>query len=125
MEWPRPSGSTGDFNGAGVRKVLILTRHSDACARPVKSAGAFCTGISVLSARALKTNPPSPSTFSVQVIVTEWIEGERLGDAKTEDVKALCSTLLNCYLIQVRRYLLRGLVGRGRAAEAARGIGQE
>jgi aarF domain-containing kinase len=28
-------------------------------------------------------------------------QGERLGDSKAEDVRALCSTLLNCYLIQL------------------------
>lgn len=36
-----------------------------------------------------------------QVIVTQWIEGERLADSKSEDVRALCGTLLNCYLIQL------------------------
>ncbi|KAJ9524782.1 hypothetical protein QJQ45_024403 [Haematococcus lacustris] len=55
---------------------------------------------------------------SRKVIVTEWIEasggasgfacaglhwlqGERLADSTASDVKALCSTLLNCYLIQL------------------------
>lgn len=42
-----------------------------------------------------------PEFTSRKIIVTEWIVGERLGDSKTEDVRALCSTLLNCYLIQL------------------------
>mmetsp|Transcript_16307 Transcript_16307/g.35263 ORF Transcript_16307/g.35263 Transcript_16307/m.35263 type:complete len:1034 (+) Transcript_16307:166-3267(+) len=42
-----------------------------------------------------------PELTSRKIIVSEWIEGERLGDSKAEDVRALCSTLLNCYLIQL------------------------
>jgi len=42
-----------------------------------------------------------PELTSRKIIVTQWIEGERLADSKTEDVKALCGTLLNCYLIQL------------------------
>ncbi|GFH09697.1 eyespot assembly protein, ABC1 kinase family [Haematococcus lacustris] len=30
-----------------------------------------------------------------------WLQGERLADSTASDVKALCSTLLNCYLIQL------------------------
>lgn len=29
------------------------------------------------------------------------MQGERLGNSKSEDVLALCSTILNCYLIQL------------------------
>ncbi|GLI67906.1 hypothetical protein VaNZ11_012232 [Volvox africanus] len=42
-----------------------------------------------------------PELTSRKVIVTEWVEGEKLNHSKSEDVRALCSTLLNCYLIQL------------------------
>ncbi|KAG2454550.1 hypothetical protein HYH02_000395 [Chlamydomonas schloesseri] len=42
-----------------------------------------------------------PEFTSRKVIVTEWVEGEKLNHSKAEDVRALCSTLLNCYLIQL------------------------
>jgi len=42
-----------------------------------------------------------PELTSREVIVTEWIEGERLAETSAEDVHALCNTLLNCYLIQL------------------------
>ncbi|GFR50186.1 hypothetical protein Agub_g12356 [Astrephomene gubernaculifera] len=42
-----------------------------------------------------------PQFTSRKVIVTEWVEGEKLNQSKAEDVRALCSTLLNCYLIQL------------------------
>eukprot|EP00798_Chlamydomonas_sp_ICE-L_P022750 gene22750-29917_t len=42
-----------------------------------------------------------PDLTSRKVIITDWIEAERLSDANPEDVKAMCSTLLNCYLIQL------------------------
>ena len=36
-----------------------------------------------------------------QVLVTEWIEGEKLAESTASDVRELCSTLLSCYLIQL------------------------
>ncbi|KXZ44555.1 hypothetical protein GPECTOR_65g173 [Gonium pectorale] len=42
-----------------------------------------------------------PELTTRKVIVTEWVEGEKLNHSKAEDVRALCSTLLNCYLIQL------------------------
>ena len=36
-----------------------------------------------------------------RVLVTEWIDGEKLSESKAEDVKELCTTLLNAYLIQL------------------------
>ncbi|KAF5827893.1 ABC1 family-domain-containing protein [Dunaliella salina] len=42
-----------------------------------------------------------PELTSREVIVTEWIEGERLAETAAEDVHALCHALLNCYLIQL------------------------
>ena len=44
---------------------------------------------------------PATNRFNHQVIITEWVEGTRLADTQTSDVKNLCSTLLNCYLIQL------------------------
>ncbi len=37
----------------------------------------------------------------MQVLVMSWVEGEKLSESSAEDVKKLCSTLLNCYLIQL------------------------
>ncbi|KAG1666030.1 hypothetical protein FOA52_006904 [Chlamydomonas sp. UWO 241] len=42
-----------------------------------------------------------PGFTSRKVIVSDWIDGEKLGDAPPGEVRALCSTLLNCYLIQL------------------------
>jgi len=36
-----------------------------------------------------------------KVLVTEWVIGEKLSESKAEDVKALVTTMLNCYLIQL------------------------
>lgn len=36
-----------------------------------------------------------------RVLVTEWIDGEKLSESNAEDVKELCTTLLNAYLIQL------------------------
>ena len=42
-----------------------------------------------------------PELVSRKVIVSEWIEGEKLAQSKPADIRALCSTFLNCYLIQL------------------------
>ena len=42
-----------------------------------------------------------PEYTSRKIIVTEWIEGQKLNKARPEQIKALCGTLLNCYLIQL------------------------
>lgn len=42
-----------------------------------------------------------PELVSRKVIVSEWIEGEKLSQCKPADIRALCSTFLNCYLIQL------------------------
>lgn len=42
-----------------------------------------------------------PEFTSRKVIVTEWIEGEKLNNADPATIKSLCSTMLNCYLIQL------------------------
>ncbi|GMH38694.1 hypothetical protein BSKO_06578 [Bryopsis sp. KO-2023] len=36
-----------------------------------------------------------------KVLVSEWIEGEKLSESSAPDVKELCNTLLNAYLIQL------------------------
>lgn len=36
-----------------------------------------------------------------RVIVTQWIDGEKLSESRAEDVRELCTTLLNAYLIQL------------------------
>jgi aarF domain-containing kinase len=38
---------------------------------------------------------------SADVLVTGWVEGERLSDSSAGDVRALCDTLLSAYLIQL------------------------
>jgi len=38
---------------------------------------------------------------SRKVLVMEWVDGERLSESSADDTRALCSTLLNCYLIQL------------------------
>lgn len=54
-----------------------------------------------LQLQAIKVAEVHPDLVSRHVIVTEWIPGEKLCDSSAADVKTLCSTLLNCYLIQV------------------------
>eukprot|EP00803_Ostreobium_quekettii_P004083 evm.model.scf_1104EXC.1 EVM.evm.TU.scf_1104EXC.1 scf_1104EXC:11822-28756(-) len=36
-----------------------------------------------------------------KVLVSEWVEGEKLIESTASDVRELCNTLLNCYLIQL------------------------
>jgi len=36
-----------------------------------------------------------------RVLVTEWVHGEKLSESKAEDVKALVTVMLNCYLVQL------------------------
>lgn len=38
---------------------------------------------------------------SRRVIVTQWIDGEKLSESRAEDVRELCTTLLNAYLVQL------------------------
>lgn len=57
-----------------------------------------------------------PDLTSRKIIVSEWVEGEGLSRCKSDDVRALCSSLLNCYLIQVRdssRMCWASLLGHG------------
>ncbi len=35
------------------------------------------------------------------VLVTSWVEGERLSDSSASDVRQLCDTLLSAYLVQL------------------------
>jgi aarF domain-containing kinase len=44
-----------------------------------------------------------PSLSTGEVLTTVWIEGEKLSESNAADVRTLCSTLLNAYLIQVGR----------------------
>ena len=46
------------------------------------------------------------------VLVTEWVEGEKLSESGAADVRALCTTLLNAYLVQL---LDTGLLHAGAA----------
>lgn len=36
-----------------------------------------------------------------QVLTTEWVEGEKLSESKSDDLLPLVSTALNCYLMQL------------------------
>ena len=42
-----------------------------------------------------------PDLTSRRVLISEWCAGERLNNASPKDIRALCSTVLNCYLIQL------------------------
>jgi aarF domain-containing kinase len=44
---------------------------------------------------------PRVHACAEDVLVTEWIEGEKLSESSAGDVLALCTTLLNSYLIQL------------------------
>lgn len=41
------------------------------------------------------------SATTRRVLTTEWIEGEKLSESNAADVRQLCTTLLNAYLIQL------------------------
>jgi aarF domain-containing kinase len=46
--------------------------------------------------------PRAYSTYTTRrVLCTQWMEGEKLSESRAEDVKELCTTLLNAYLIQL------------------------
>mmetsp|Transcript_58445 Transcript_58445/g.186321 ORF Transcript_58445/g.186321 Transcript_58445/m.186321 type:complete len:551 (+) Transcript_58445:644-2296(+) len=42
-----------------------------------------------------------PELCTREVLVTEWIEGEKLSESQADDVRQLVSTMLNSYLIQL------------------------
>jgi len=42
-----------------------------------------------------------PMFTSRKIIVTDWIVGEKLSEATPGDIRTMCNTLLNCYLIQL------------------------
>ena len=43
----------------------------------------------------------SSSSSSVQVLTTEWVEGEKLSESRAGDLGSLVTTALNCYLVQL------------------------
>lgn len=43
-----------------------------------------------------------PELSSHNVLTTAWVAGEKLSDSRAGDVRELCNTLLNSYLIQAR-----------------------
>ncbi|KAL6750719.1 ABC1 family-domain-containing protein [Haematococcus lacustris] len=44
---------------------------------------------------------PLPALTTDQVLTSVWLAGERLGESSAPDVRTLCTTLLNAYLIQL------------------------
>jgi aarF domain-containing kinase len=38
---------------------------------------------------------------SRKVMVTEWVDGDKLSNCKPSEIKALCGTFLNCFLVQL------------------------
>ena len=64
-----------------------------------------------------------PEAFSEattrRVLCTEWIQGEKLSESNASDVRQLCTTLLNAYLIQL---LDTGLLHAGTAPSSSRCI---
>ncbi|GFH20919.1 protein kinase domain-containing protein, partial [Haematococcus lacustris] len=44
---------------------------------------------------------PLPALTTDQVMTSVWLAGERLGESSAPDVRTLCTTLLNAYLIQL------------------------
>lgn len=42
-----------------------------------------------------------PELTTRRVLVTEWVAGEKLSESRAGDVRELCTTLLNAYLIQL------------------------
>lgn len=47
------------------------------------------------------------------VMTMDWVHGERLGESTASDVRELCTTLLNAYLIQVRPSPLISIIPPG------------
>lgn len=44
---------------------------------------------------------PEVYVATAEVLITEWIDGERLSESKAADVRELCNTLLNAFLVQL------------------------
>ncbi|KAG1675243.1 hypothetical protein FOA52_016274 [Chlamydomonas sp. UWO 241] len=42
-----------------------------------------------------------PKLSSIDVLTTRWVAGEKLGESSASDVRQLCDTLLNAYLVQL------------------------
>lgn len=67
--------------------LSVTTTHAHVCA---------CT-----HAQGIMVTKTVPGLCSDDVLVTEWVRGEKLGESHAPDVRQLCTTLLNCYLVQV------------------------
>lgn len=53
--------------------------------------------VAVCSRLLLASLQPTHTPLHTQ----SWIEGEKLSESTADDVRTLCNTLLNCYLIQL------------------------
>jgi hypothetical protein len=70
------------------------------CRSPVTLQGCTFHHVSRLSHSPLLLQA-FPEATTRRVLCTQWIEGEKLSESNADDVRQLCSTLLNAYLIQL------------------------
>ena len=64
-----------------------------------RNAAALRRDMSALSGIKVAAVVPELSTSGV--LTLEWVEGEKLSESHAADVRELCTTLLNAYLIQL------------------------
>ncbi|KAJ9524327.1 hypothetical protein QJQ45_008527 [Haematococcus lacustris] len=94
---------------AGLQGVRVATVHQELTSRKVivtewiEASGGAVSAISELPSLAppCQAAPGGLRASGFACAGLHWLQGERLADSTASDVKALCSTLLNCYLIQL------------------------
>jgi aarF domain-containing kinase len=62
---------------------------------------AYLLGRDMSSLSGIKVATVVSELSTTDVLTTEWVAGEKLSDSRASDVRELCTTLLNAYLIQL------------------------
>eukprot|EP00198_Chlamydomonas_reinhardtii_P007169 XP_001696505.1 predicted protein [Chlamydomonas reinhardtii] len=69
--------------------------------REANNAATFAAQMAAAGVSGVTVAPVRRDLSSDCVLVTEWVDGEKLSESGAADVRELCNTLLNAYLIQL------------------------
>ncbi|GAX81708.1 hypothetical protein CEUSTIGMA_g9136.t1 [Chlamydomonas eustigma] len=67
----------------------------------LEAQNAYLLGCDMSSLSGIKVATVVSELSTSDVLTTEWVAGEKLSDSRASDVRELCTTLLNAYLIQL------------------------
>ena len=93
---------------------LLTSRHAHTRTRrrEANNAATFAAQMAAAGVSGVTVAPVRRDLSSDCVLVTEWVDGEKLSESGAADVRELCNTLLNAYLIQLLDTGGRGRGGR-------------